>query len=161
MNSSPCEDSTLGEEDSWETRHSLKAHNTLSGDCYKGKKKRSWESQGRMGNFLKRFLFWCGPFFKASIEFVAILLLFHVLFFFWLWGMWDLTSLTRYWTHTLCIRSRNLNHRTAREVPCALLEMVVYSRKETKTSMTGEERERHSGRRWSCASGQEAGHANP
>ena len=68
--------------------------------------------------------------------------------FFWLWGMWDLTSLTRYWTHTLCIRSRNLNHWTAREVPCALLEMVVYSRKETKMSRTGEERERHSGRRW-------------
>ena len=37
--------------------------------------------------------------FEVSIEFVATLLLFHVLVF-WPWGMWDLSSPTRDWTCT-------------------------------------------------------------
>ena len=37
--------------------------------------------------------------------------------FFWPWGMWDLTSLTRDRTCTPCIGRRSLNQWTAREVP--------------------------------------------
>ena len=48
---------------------------------------------------------------KVFIEFVTMLLLFYVLV---LWsrgaGGWDLSSLTRYWTHTLCIGRQSLNH---------------------------------------------------
>ena len=54
--------------------------------------------------------------YKASIEFVTILLLFYILSF-WLWGMWDLSSLTRDRTCILCIGRWSLNHWTAREVP--------------------------------------------
>ena len=53
-------------------------------------------------------------FFKSSIEFITILLLFYV---FWSWGMWDPKSLTREWTCTPCIGKRSLNHWTTREVP--------------------------------------------
>ena len=38
-------------------------------------------------------------------------------FFFWLQGMWDLSSPTRDQTHTRCIRRESLNHWTTREVP--------------------------------------------
>ena len=38
-------------------------------------------------------------------------------FFFWLQGMWDLSSLTRDRTHTPCIGKWSLNYWTAREVP--------------------------------------------
>ena len=34
----------------------------------------------------------------------------------WPWGMWDLSSLTRGWTHTTCIGRQSLNHWTAWEV---------------------------------------------
>ena len=61
------------------------------------------------------FSFWCGPFFKVFIEFVTILLLFYV--FFWLWGMWDLSSLTRDQTCTPCLRKQSLNNWTTGEVP--------------------------------------------
>ena len=37
-------------------------------------------------------------------------------FFFWPWDMWDVSSLTRNWTHTACIGRWSLNHWTAREV---------------------------------------------
>ena len=37
--------------------------------------------------------------------------------FFGLWGMWDLSSLTRDQTHTPCIGRWSLNHWTDREVP--------------------------------------------
>ena len=49
-------------------------------------------------------------------EFVTILFLFYVLVF-WLQGMWDLSSLTRDWTHIPCIRWWSPNHWPAREVP--------------------------------------------
>ena len=64
--------------------------------------------------FLRFFLMW--TIFKVFIEFVTILLLFYVLVL-WLWGMGDLSSLTRDQTCTLCVRKGSLNHWTAREVP--------------------------------------------
>ena len=67
-----------------------------------------------LGLFFLRFLVWTN--FKVFIEFVTILLLFYV-FVFWPWGMWDLSSPTRDWTHTPCIGRQSLNHWTAREVP--------------------------------------------
>ena len=60
----------------------------------------------------KKIIFLCGPFFKAFIEFVTILLLFSFCFY-WLQGMWDLTV----WTCIPTIRRQNLYHRTARKVP--------------------------------------------
>ena len=42
--------------------------------------------------------------------------LFYVLVL-WPQGMWDLSSLTRDWTHIPCIGRRSLNHWTARSVP--------------------------------------------
>ena len=38
--------------------------------------------------------------------------------FLWPWGMWDLCSPTRDWTHTPCIERWSLNHWTSRKVPC-------------------------------------------
>ena len=52
-------------------------------------------------------------FFKVFNEFVTILLLRYVFWFFWPRGMWDLSSLTC----TPCTRRQSLNHWTAREVP--------------------------------------------
>ena len=54
--------------------------------------------------------------FKVFIEFVTVLLLFHVLFF-WPWSMQDLSSLARDQIHISCIGSWSLNHWTTREVP--------------------------------------------
>ena len=45
-----------------------------------------------------------------------MLLLFHVLFF-WPWGMWDLSYLSRDWTRTPCTGRWSFNHWTSREVP--------------------------------------------
>ena len=67
-------------------------------------------------SFFFLVFFWGGPFFKVFIEFVTILLLFHVLVF-WPWGMWDPSSPTRDWTCTPCIARQSLNHWTTREVP--------------------------------------------
>ena len=64
--------------------------------------------------FLKIFLMW--TIFKVFIDFVTILLLFCVLFF-WPQGMWDLSSPTRDRTCTPCIGRWSLNHWTTREVP--------------------------------------------
>ena len=55
--------------------------------------------------------------FKVFIEFVTILLLFYVLFFFWFRGMWDLSSPTRDQTQTPCIGRRSLNYWTTRKAP--------------------------------------------
>ena len=52
--------------------------------------------------------------FKVFIEFVTSLFLFYVLVF-WLWGTWDIISLTRDETCTLCIGRQCLNHWTTRE----------------------------------------------
>ena len=41
----------------------------------------------------------CRPIFlNIFTEFVTVLLLFHILFFFLPWGMWDLSALTKDWT---------------------------------------------------------------
>ena len=52
-----------------------------------------------------------GSFFKVFFFFFLMWMIF------WLRGTWDLSSLTRDWTHTPCIVRGSLNHRTAREVP--------------------------------------------
>ena len=46
--------------------------------------------------------------FKVCIEFVIILLLFYILGV-WPWGMWDLSSPTRDWTHTLHWQAKSSN----------------------------------------------------
>ena len=53
--------------------------------------------------------------FKVFIEFVTILFLFYLLGF-WLWGMCDLSSLTRDWTCAACAGRWSPNHWSAREV---------------------------------------------
>ena len=63
--------------------------------------------------FLKSFFFFFWDFlmwtiFKVFIEFFTTLLLSYVLDF-WPWGMWDLTSLTRNQTHTLCTGDEAVN----------------------------------------------------
>ena len=72
--------------------------------------------------FFKIFLMW--TIFKVCIEFVTVLLLFYFLFL-WPWDMWDLSSLTRYWTHTPCVGRWSLNHGTAREVPLCLFLIYI------------------------------------
>ena len=42
--------------------------------------------------------------------------------FFWLRGMWDLSSLTRDWTHATCVGRQSLNHWTTREVLVEILK---------------------------------------
>ena len=61
--------------------------------------------------------------FKLFIEFVTILLLFYVLFF-WPRGMWDLSSPIGDRTHTPCIGKQGLIHWTAREVPLVYLDKI-------------------------------------
>ena len=53
---------------------------------------------------------------KVFIGFVTAKLLFHVLIF-WPGGMWNVRSLAKDGTQTLCNGRRSLNHWTAREVP--------------------------------------------
>ena len=53
--------------------------------------------QRSLSFFFLRFFFSTWTIFEVFIEFVTILLLFHVLFFWW-----DLSSLTRDWTLTPC-----------------------------------------------------------
>ena len=54
---------------------------------------------------LKNFFFLTWTIFKVLPEFITALLLFYVLFF-WLQDTWDLSSLTRYWTCTLCMEDK-------------------------------------------------------
>ena len=59
-----------------------------------------------------------GTIFKVFIGFVTTLLLgVFVAFFFFFFGVWNLSSLTRDQTHTLCIGRWSLNPWTTREVP--------------------------------------------
>ena len=55
-------------------------------------------------------------FFLIFIQFVTILLLFYVLFF-WLEALWDLSFWTRGPTGIPCIEGQSLNHGTVREFP--------------------------------------------
>ena len=63
--------------------------------------------------------------FKVFIEFVTVLLLFYVLFF-WLRGMWDFISPTRDGTHTPCIGRQKSSplDQTARGVPIYTIDIV-------------------------------------
>ena len=69
------------------------------------------------------FLMWTN--FKVFIEFVVILLLFHVLVF-WPQGMWDLSSPTRDQTRTPCI-DRVLTTGLPGKSLCGLLiDLILY-----------------------------------
>ena len=72
--------------------------------------------------FFNIFFMW--TVFKVVIEFVIILLLFSVLFF-WLQGMWYLSSLTRDWTLAPYIGRQSLNYWTTREIPAPLILFSV------------------------------------
>ena len=54
---------------------------------------------------------------KVFIEFITILLLLFMFWFFWPQGMWDLCSPTRDQTYIPCIGRQSHNHWTVREVP--------------------------------------------
>ena len=64
-------------------------------------------------------------FFKVFMEFVTILLLLYVSAF-WPWGMWDLCSSTRDWTHTPCTGIWSLKNWTIGEVPAVVLLFVGF-----------------------------------
>ena len=68
--------------------------------------------------YLKIFFLMWKTSFKFFIEFVTILLLFHVLVF-WPQGIWDLSFPTRDRTRTPCIGRQSLNHWTTRKSPRA------------------------------------------
>ena len=74
--------------------------------------------------------------FKVFIEFVTILLLFYVLVFFCLKGMWHLSSLTRDRTHAPCIGRQTLNYWTAREVPAFLFLLLKAAADSVDSLMT-------------------------
>ena len=78
-----------------------------------------------MTHFLKDFFFECGPL-LVFIKFVTVMLLFYILVF-WLWGMWNLNSLTGDQTFTPCIEKQSLNHWTTKEVPFVVVVVVVQS----------------------------------
>ena len=46
--------------------------------------------------------------------------------FFWRWGMWDLSSSTRDWTHISSFGRRSLNPGTTREVPLVAFGKEIY-----------------------------------
>ena len=62
---------------------------------------------------------------KGFIEFVRVLLLFYVLFF-WLKGMCNLRSLTKGQTYTPCTGRQSLNHWTAGQVPTLTVLMCFH-----------------------------------
>ena len=55
--------------------------------------------------------------FKKILYWIFTLSFLFYFLVFWLQGMWDLSSLTRDWTHTPCIGRWSLNHWFTREVP--------------------------------------------
>ena len=76
--------------------------------------KHSFHSLFHLIVFLINFLMWT-TFLKVSIEFVTVLFLLYSLVF-WPRGMWDLSYLTRDWTHTPGTGKWSFNHWTTREV---------------------------------------------
>ena len=101
----------------WETWGGGKEKNEgeICVSCFSLLKELSWKSQ--VTTFFRTFFFFflMWTIFKVFIEFVTILLLFPVLDF-WLWGMWDLNSLTWCQTCTPCTGRRSPNRWTSREV---------------------------------------------
>ena len=63
-------------------------------------------------------VFWCRLLLKSLLNFFffTILLLLYVLTF-WPPGKWDLSSLTKDQTHSLCLGRQSLNHWSTREIP--------------------------------------------
>ena len=72
--------------------------------------------------FLKIFLMF--TIFKVFVKFIVVLLLFHDLVF-WLQIMWDLSSLTRDWTH-IPHSGRSLNHWTTRSLSMSFDKGLLY-----------------------------------
>ena len=70
-------------------------------------------------SFSLSFFFLMWTIFKASVKLFAILFLFYILQY-WPRGMWDLSSLTRDWTHTLWNGRLSPNPWTTKEVPYLL-----------------------------------------
>ena len=80
----------------------------------------AWLSLHHRGNYFFLIFFWCGPFIKFLLYLLQYC--FCILcFVFWPRGVWDLSSLTRDWTHIPCIRRKSLSHWTTREVPTMML----------------------------------------
>ena len=79
--------------------------------------------------FKELVFFWCGLFLKSLLNLLHYCFCFMFCFvFFSPWGVWDLSCLTRDWTHIPCTGRRSLNHWTIREVPgrCFLLSTYLY-----------------------------------
>ena len=99
---------------------------TLNGSVH-GTRSFSWSGAipSSLLPFFLTYFFWLFVysliFLKIFIEFITLQLLLYVLFFFfWPQGMWDLSSPTRYRTHTPALEGE-ANHWTAREVPPSYL----------------------------------------
>ena len=71
--------------------------------------------------FFLRLFFKCRSFLKILFEFVTVLPLFYVLFFFWTQAMWDLSSPPRNWTCSPWIGRWSLNHWITRAGPIILI----------------------------------------
>ena len=97
-----------------------------------------------VANFFKE-LFLCRPFFKKSslnflLRYCSYFMFWCLFGFFWPWGMWDPSSLTRGGTHSPCTGRRSLNHWTRREVsgyallkiPADFLSGYCFSMRKTK-----------------------------
>ena len=68
--------------------------------------------------FFFEIFFWWVQFLKSLLSLLQIAsILCFVLFCFWPWGMWDLSSPTKDWTCTPCFGRQSPNHWTTREVP--------------------------------------------
>ena len=91
--------------------------------------------------------------FKVFIESVTILLLFYVLVF-WPQGMWDLSFLTRDWTHNPYTGRWSLNHWTTREVPSGnsfiwmTMSVQFWTSCDSGTGMSGRDVDGAGGRGW-------------
>ena len=70
------------------------------------------------------FSFLMRTIFEVFVEFVTILVLFHIVIF-WPQGMWDLGSPSRDGTWTPCIGRRSLNHWTTRDVPVVQIHLAI------------------------------------
>ena len=64
------------------------------------------------------FLMWTFKKKKVFIEFVTILLLLFYVLVFWLWGIWDLSSLTGIKPSPSVLKVQSLDHWIPIEVPC-------------------------------------------
>ena len=64
------------------------------------------------------FFFFCFHFWYTSLDHLIFSCRFLFVYFLVVWlHMWDLSSLTRDWTHAPALEAQHLNHWTTREVP--------------------------------------------